>query len=72
VPLPLLHPNLVIRYAYLWHDDYRRGQEEGDKDRPCMIVLTAEDAAGETMVTVLPITHTPPGDPKSLKRPNSA
>jgi hypothetical protein len=27
---------------------------------PCAIILTAEDAAGETVVTVVPITHGPP------------
>jgi len=63
VPLPAPRPNLVICYAYLWHGDHLRGQEEGSKDRPCVIVLTAP-AEGQTLVTVLPITHTPPGDPE--------
>ena len=53
----------MICYAYLWHGDHLRGQEEGSKDRPCVIVLTAP-AEGQTLVTVLPITHTPPGDPE--------
>jgi hypothetical protein len=60
VPLPVPEPGLVVRYAYLWHSDYARGREEGDKDRPCAIILTAIDEAGETVVTVLPVTHTPP------------
>lgn len=63
MPLPAPRPNLVIRYAYLWHDDHLRGQEEGSKDRPCVIVLTTPAAEEQTLVTVLPITHTPPGDP---------
>jgi mRNA-degrading endonuclease toxin of MazEF toxin-antitoxin module len=63
MPLPSPHPGLVIHYAYLWHAEHNQGQEEGIKDRPCVIVLTAEGAAGETVVTVLPITHTPPSDP---------
>jgi len=54
---------LVIRYSYLWASQYAQGQEEGVKDRPCAIVLaTADDADGQ-VVTVLPISHTPPTDP---------
>jgi hypothetical protein len=64
VPLPPPRPNLVIRYAYLWHADHLRGQEKGDKDRPCVIALTTAVAEGQTLVTVLPITHTPPGNPE--------
>jgi hypothetical protein len=60
VPLPTPEPGLVIRYAYLWHSEYEQGREEGDKDRPCAIILTAVDEDGETVVTVLPVTHTPP------------
>lgn len=63
MPLPAPRPNLVIRYAYLWHAAHLRGQEEGSKDRPCVIALTTPAAEGQTIVTVLPITHTPPGDP---------
>jgi hypothetical protein len=54
---------LVIRYSYLWASQYAQGQEEGVKDRPCAIVLaTADDADGQ-VVTVLPISHTPPTNP---------
>ena len=38
----------------------RQGQEEGRKDRPCVIVLSVQDVAGMTVVTVAPITHAPP------------
>jgi hypothetical protein len=54
----------VFRYAYLWDWQHREGREEGDKDRPCLvlaIVMTTED--GAPVVRVLPITHTPPTDP---------
>jgi hypothetical protein len=51
---------LVIRYGYLWHSEHEQGREDGDKDRPCAIVLTTFNAASETVVTVLPVTHTPP------------
>lgn len=57
---PTPRPGLVIRYAFLWREDAARGKEEGDKDRPCAVVLTTRTAHGETVVTVLPITHTPP------------
>lgn len=61
IPDPV--PGLVIRYAYLWSHEAKAGQEEGSKDRPCAILLTATTKAGEKMVTVLPVTHTPPADP---------
>lgn len=51
---------LVIRYSYLWQAEYRRGQEEGVKDRPCAVVMVATDDQGDKIVTVLPVTHTPP------------
>lgn len=60
---PTPEPGLVIRYAFLWREAAARGQEEGDKDRPCAIVLTSKDDQGDTVVVVLPITHTPPRNP---------
>lgn len=60
---PTPAPGLVIRYAYLWKREHERGQEEGVKDRPCAIVVALIDAAGDPVVTVLPITHTPPRHP---------
>lgn len=60
---PSPQPGQVIRYSYLWHDDYLRGQEEGVKDRPCAVVVAAPNEAGDTVVMVLPITHTPPAVP---------
>lgn len=51
----------VFRYSYLWHWQYLEGREEGDKDRPCLVlalVTTLED--GTPIVRVLPISHTPP------------
>ena len=63
--LPDPTPGLVIGYAYLWHDEARRGLKEGGKDRPCVIVLsTVQDELG-TVVTVAPITHSPPKDPEA-------
>jgi len=62
VAFPEPVPGLVIRYSYLWWREYERGQEEGTKDRPCAVVLAVTNAQGENVVTVLPVTHTPPPD----------
>ena len=56
-------PGLVIRYSYLWASEHTRGQEEGGKDRPCAIVLATTNETGDQVVTVLPISHTPPSNP---------
>jgi hypothetical protein len=64
MPLPEPEPGLVVSYAYLWRAEHEAGHEEGRKDRPCAIILAlerSEDAT--TIVTVLPITHSPPADP---------
>jgi hypothetical protein len=60
VALPEPVPGLVISYAYLWRDEALRGQEEGRKDRPCVIILSVEETDGRIIVTVAPITHSPP------------
>ena len=60
-PKPL--PGQVISYAYLWQTEHQRGQEEGLKDRPCAIILVVTTEDGNEIVTVLPITHTPPSNP---------
>jgi hypothetical protein len=60
---PPPEPGLVIRYAFLWREAAARGQDEGDKDRPCAIVLTTKDDQGDTVVVVLPITRSTPRNP---------
>jgi hypothetical protein len=60
--LPDPVPGLVIRYSYLWAEEYGRGQEEGTKDRPGAVILVTTDVAGVRSVTVLPITHAPPSN----------
>jgi hypothetical protein len=64
VPLPAPEPGLVINYVYLWRDEAMAGREEGRKDRPCVIILSVQTVAGETIVTVAPITHAPPDRPE--------
>ena len=56
---------LVIRYSYLWRREQLRGQEEGVKDRPCAVILVTQPQGGSEIVTVLPITHSPPDDLQS-------
>lgn len=64
--IPTPEPGLVLNYAYLWHDEHRAGQEEGLKNRPSVIVLcVTRDSDNATIVTVLPITHSAPTDPKA-------
>jgi hypothetical protein len=60
VNLPKPEPGLVIRYSYLWLQEYREGREEGAKDRPCAIILASREHDGETQVLVVPVTHGPP------------
>lgn len=62
--LPDPEPGLVIGYAYLWRNQALSGLEEGRKDRPCVIVLSVQNVDGRTIVTVAPITHTPPDKPE--------
>ena len=70
VALPIPVPGLVIRYAFLWRDEAARGIDEGAKDRPCAVVLVTQSDLDPTsgehdlVVTVLPITHMPPAEPK--------
>lgn len=58
--LPVPAPGLVIHYSYLWRDEALRGSEEGRKDRPCVVILAVVRSNGERVVTVAPITHSPP------------
>ena len=61
--LPTPQPGLVISYAYLWAREHGQGAEEGRKDRPCAIVAARQVIEGREVVTVVPITHTPPSNP---------
>jgi hypothetical protein len=55
-------PGLVIRYAYLWWDQSRIGREEGEKDRPCAVILAIAGRSGAKHVLLAPITHRRPED----------
>lgn len=59
--IPTPEPGLMISYSYVWDHEAQSGQEEGRKDRSCVIMLAIErQQHSETLVTVLPVTHTPP------------
>lgn len=63
--LPEPELGLVISYAYLWHREHLAGRYQGQKDRPCVIVLAVDQGAKGKRVTVVPVTHSEPKD-KSL------
>jgi hypothetical protein len=62
VSLPKPQPGLVISYSYLWAREHSQGAEDGKKDRPCAIVAARQIISGREIITVVPITHTPPTD----------
>ncbi len=63
--IPAPEPGLVVNYGYLWHYEHEAGQEEGRKDRPAVIVVFVERESDDaTVVTVLPVTHSAPSDPR--------
>lgn len=49
---------MVIRHAYLWRAEAARGQEEGLKDRPCLIMHVRPGPEHRPEVFISPITHT--------------
>ena len=51
----------IVRYAYLWRHEAERGQDEGLKDRPVVIVITRQRIADKWRVVVAPITQASPG-----------
>jgi hypothetical protein len=63
IPAPQL--GLVLSYGYVWHHEHRAGQEEGIKNRPCVIVLSIQHPAdgSAVLVRVAPVTHSPPDNP---------
>jgi hypothetical protein len=63
MPFPTPEPGLVVSYAYVWDHEAQSGRDEGRKDRPCVIVLAVErQQDGETLATLLPVTHRAPQD----------
>ena len=65
---PKPKPGQIIRYSYLWKREYDKHQEEGVKDRPSAIIMVTKEDDDGILVTVLPVTHTPPSDPQLADR----
>jgi hypothetical protein len=65
-------PGLVISYAYLWHHEHRGGQEEGRKDRPCMIVLRTERTSDRASVVTRSASHPSRARQRGCRGRNSA
>lgn len=53
-------PGDVLSYSYLWAREAARGQEEGLKDRPVVVVLAVVDPGPNPRIIVAPVTHTAP------------
>ena len=72
MPIPTPEAGLVISYSYLWASEAQSGLEEGRKDRPCVIALAVErQPDGETLVTVLPVTHRAPDPLAGVEIPHT-
>ncbi len=51
----------VIRYSYLWAREFAKGQIEGRKNRPALVIaISVIEANDIATVYVLAITHSPP------------
>jgi len=48
---------MVLCYSYLWADEYNKGNQEGRKDRPVVVVLARHDLGPSSVLYVAPITH---------------
>jgi hypothetical protein len=70
VPKPEPASGLVIRYDYLWRDEAKRGQRDGSKDRPCVIVVAIQNVQGGDFRTlVAAVTHTEPEPEEGIEMP---
>jgi hypothetical protein len=63
-------PGMIVRYSFLWSSEAKAGRTEGRKDRPCVIITAIRRAAdGRLRVRVLPITHVPSEEARSVAIP---
>lgn len=53
MPFPEPKPGPVINYSYLWRSEFEKGPA-------CVVILAVQDVDGEQVVTVAPVTHSPP------------
>lgn len=50
----------MLCYSYLWHREAIKGQTEGLKDRPVVVVVALRTTNERTELLVAPITHSHP------------
>ena len=62
-------PADVLSYAYLWADEAEKGQEEGLKDRPVVVVVARITAGDRTELLVAPVTHAEPKPGEGVEMP---
>ena len=56
-------PGVVVYYDFLWKEESELGRQQGQKDRPCAIVLASEPREdGGRTILLCPITHAPIGE----------
>ena len=60
MPLPSPEPGLVLSYGYLWKWQDEMGNNTGETNRPCVIVLATKNNDGDTVVFVVPVTSRQP------------
>ena len=62
-------PADVLSYAYLWADEHEKGQEEGLKDRPVVVVVARIANGDRTELLVAPVTHSEPNSGEGVELP---
>lgn len=62
-------PADVLSYAYLWADEADKGQEEGLKDRPVVVVVAREIVGDRIQLLVAPVTHRQPEEGQGIEMP---
>jgi hypothetical protein len=63
--MPSPEVGLVIAYDYLWSHEAEKGLEFGRKTRPAVIILAIKSQSdGSIRVSVAPVTHSRPDDPR--------
>ena len=61
--LPDPEPGLVIRYSFLWSHEAKKGLDDGEVSRPC-VIMSVDRRGGERVVLVAPITTREPNCPE--------
>lgn len=62
-------PADVLSYAYLWADEAEKGQEEGLKDRPAVVVVARIVRGDQLELMVAPVTHLKPREGDGIEIP---